>query len=89
MYLYIYTYICIHIYVYIYINIYIYIYIYKGRLITDLYCKPIDGYQYIHYDSCHADHIKRSIIFSRTLRLKRICSEKSNLNVHDLNDLKT
>ena len=60
----------------------------EGRLITDLYCKPTDGHQYLHYDSCHADHIKRSIIFSQTLRLKRICSEKNDLNVH-VEDLKT
>ena len=52
----------------------------EGRIITDLYCKPADDHQYLHYDSCHADHIKRSIIFSQTLRLKRICSEKSDLN---------
>ena len=60
----------------------------QGRIITDLYCKPTDGHQYLHYDSCHADHIKRSIIFSQTLRLKRRCSEKNGLNVH-VEDLKT
>ena len=60
----------------------------EGRIITDLYCKPTDDHQYLHYDSCHADHIKRSIIFSQTLRLKRICSEKNDLNVH-VEDLKT
>ena len=38
--------------------------------------------------SCHADHIKRSIIFSQTLRLKRICSEKNDINMH-VEDLKT
>ena len=48
----------------------------EGRIITDLYCKPTDGHQYLQYDSCHADHIKTSIIFSQRLRLKRICSEK-------------
>ena len=60
----------------------------EGRIITDLYCKPTDGHQYLHYDSRHADHIKRSIIFSQTLRFKRICSEKNGLNVH-VEDLKT
>ena len=60
----------------------------EGRVITDLYCKPMDGHQYLHYDPCHADHIKRSIIFSQTLRLKRICSEKNDLNKH-VKDLKT
>ena len=52
----------------------------EGRIITDLYCKPTDGHQYLHYDSCHADYIKRSIIFSKTLQLKRICSGKNELN---------
>ena len=60
----------------------------ERRIITDLYCKPTDGHQYLHYDSCHADHIKRSIIFCQTLRLKRICSEKNDLNVH-VEDLQT
>ena len=59
----------------------------EGRIITDLYRKPTDGHQYLHYDSCHADHIKRLIIFSQTLRLKRICSEKNGPNVH-VEDLK-
>ena len=38
-----------------------------GKIITDLHCKPTDSHQYLHYDSCHAEHIKRSIIFSQTL----------------------
>ena len=60
----------------------------EGWIITDLYFKPADGNQYLYYDSCHDDHIKRSIIFSQTLRLKRICFEKNDLNVH-AEDLKT
>ena len=58
-----------------------------GRIVTDLYCKPTDSQQYINYDACHAEHIKRSIIFSQTLRLKRICSQKSDLDYH-LKELK-
>ena len=58
----------------------------EGKIITDLYCKPADV---LHYDSCHADHIKRSIIFSQTLRLKRICSDKNDLNVHVKGDILT
>ena len=53
-----------------------------GKIVTDLYCKSTDSHQYLHYDSCHAEHIKRSIIFSQALRLKRICSQKSDLNSH-------
>ena len=30
-----------------------------GKIVTDLYCKPTDSHQYLHYDSCHAEHIKR------------------------------
>ena len=59
----------------------------EGGIITDLYCKPMDGHQCLHYDSSHTDHTKRSIIFSHTLPLKRICSEKNDLNV-DVEDLK-
>ena len=40
----------------------------EGKIITYLYCKPTDGHQYLHYHSCHADHVKRLIIFSQTLR---------------------
>ena len=25
----------------------------EGRMITDHYCKPTDGHQYLHYHSCH------------------------------------
>ena len=57
------------------------------KIVTDLYCKSTDSHQYLRYDSCHADHIKRSITFSQTLRLKRICSQKSDLDSH-LKELK-
>ena len=42
--------------------------------------KPTDSHQHLHYDSCHAEHIKTSLRFSETLRLKRICSQKSDLD---------
>ena len=29
------------------------------KIFADLYCKPTDSHQYLHYDSCHAEHIKR------------------------------
>ena len=32
----------------------------EDKIITDLFCKPTDGHQYLHYDSSHAEHIKRS-----------------------------
>ena len=52
----------------------------KLKITTNLFCKPTDDHQYLHYDSCDAEHIKRSIVFSQTLWLKRICSEKRDLD---------
>ena len=46
----------------------------NGLLMTDLYCKPTDGHQYLHAKSCHPIHLKRSIVYSMALRLKRLCS---------------
>ena len=31
---------------------------------TDMYCKPMDRYQYLHYKSTHPLHSKRSIVYS-------------------------
>ena len=45
------------------------------KIVTDLYWKPTDSYQYLHYDSCHAEHIKTSIIFSQTLIKKDLPSK--------------
>ena len=47
-----------------------------GKIVIDLYCKPTDSHQYLYYDSCHAEHINRSIVFSQTFRLKKISSQK-------------
>ena len=52
------------------------------KLFFYLYCKPTDSHQYLHYDSCHAEHVQRSIAFSQTLRLERIWYQKSNLDSH-------
>ena len=53
-----------------------------GRLSTDLYSKLVDSHQYLHYNSCHAEHIKKSIIYSQTLGLRRICSEIKDVKSH-------
>ena len=49
------------------------------RLSTDLYSKPVDSH---YYNSGHAEYIKKSIIYSQTLRLKRIWSERKDLKCH-------
>ena len=48
------------------------------KLITNLFVKLTDRHQYLHYPSGHPEHTKRSIIYSQTLRLKRLCSLEKN-----------
>ena len=50
--------------------------------------KSTDRHQYLHFDSCHASHTKASIVYSQALRMKRICSRRSDLivNINKLKD---
>ena len=57
------------------------------KIVTDLYCKPTDGHQYLHYSLCHAEHIKTSINLSQTLRLKRICYQTCDLDSPHVKEL--
>ena len=58
------------------------------EFVTDLYCKSTDGHQYLHFDSCHTSHTKTSIVYSQALRMKRICSRRSDLivNINKIKD---
>ena len=60
----------------------------QGEFVTDLCYKSTDRHQYLHFDSCHASHTKTSIVYSQALRIKRICSRRSDLivNINKLND---
>ena len=54
-----------------------------GRsIVYDLYCKPTDCHQFLHYQSCHADHIKNSIVYSSALRIKKRCSDQHKFEHH-------
>ena len=46
----------------------------KGRITTDLHIKDTDRHQYLHFNSSHPGHTKRSIIYSQALRLTKICT---------------
>ena len=46
-----------------------------NKIVTDLYVKPTDTHQYLLASSCHVYHCKKSIPYSQTLRINRICSE--------------
>ena len=51
----------------------------ENGLNTDLFVKPTDKHQYLHSASCHPRHCKTSIAYSQALRLRRICSNDSDV----------
>ena len=60
----------------------------NNKFVTDLYCKPTDCHQYLHYNSCHPEHMKKTSVYSQRLRIRRFCSENTSLAKH-LKDLKS
>ena len=54
----------------------------ENKLYTDLYIKPTDRHQYLHYSSSDSDHTKKSIIYSQTLRFSRLCFKEINFIQH-------
>jgi hypothetical protein len=53
-----------------------------GRFITSLFCKPTDCHKYLHYESSHPAYVKRSIVYSQGLRIKKICSCEEDFEKH-------
>ena len=53
-----------------------------GNISTDVYVKPTDRHQFLHYTLSHPDHTKCSIVFSQAMRVSRIYSEKSDFLKH-------
>ena len=41
----------------------------KNQFVTDLYCKPKDCHHYLHYNSCHAEHMKKYFVCSQGIRI--------------------
>ena len=55
-----------------------------GTLWTDLYSKPTDSHNYLHYKSAHPSHCKKSLPYSQMLRIKRICTRNDDYLYHIL-----
>ena len=58
--------------------------LYNGRLESTVHVKLTDRHQYLHYSSSHPEHTKRSIVFSQTLHVSRICSHEKDFRDHSL-----
>ena len=57
----------------------------NSKIITDLYVKSTDRHQYLQYLSTHPNHTKRSVVFSKTLCISRLCSYEENFVKHKAN----
>ena len=57
----------------------------SSKIITVLFVKPTDPHQYIYYLSAYQNHTKRSVVFSQTLRISRMCSYDQNIIIHKAN----
>ena len=53
-----------------------------GHLTTDLYTKPTDTHNYLHFTSAHPPHCTKHGPYSQLLRIKRICSNHSDFIRH-------
>ena len=49
---------------------------------TTLYCKPTDTHTYLNFNSSHHVSLKKSIVFSQCIRIKRICSSQFEYDRH-------
>ena len=54
----------------------------NGHLMTKMYVKLTDRHQHLDYSSSHPNHTKRSIIYSQSLRARRLCSLESDFLKH-------
>lgn len=64
------------------------VYIENNKLKTKLYKKPTDNKQYLHFDSDHPKHVKKSIPYAQALRYRRIIEDNDILKT-ELTKLKS
>ena len=53
-----------------------------NQIVTDLYTKPTDSHNYLVYKSSHPQRCKDSIPYSQFLRIRRICSDIQDFDIH-------
>ncbi len=64
------------------------VYMKDNKVLTDLYSKPTDSHQYLHFKSCHPRHTKQSIPYSQA---RRLCTIIDDNQIRDkrLEEMKT
>ena len=54
----------------------------SNRLLVELYTKPTDTHNYLHFKSFHPSHTKRCGLYSQFLRIRRNCTLLSDYDSH-------
>ena len=54
----------------------------NGYIKTDLFQKPTDSKNYLHYDSNHPRHTKKAVPFGLGVRMRRICTREEDYARH-------
>ena len=58
---------------------------YEDKIITDIFYKPTNTHQYLHFGSCHSRHTKRDIPYNLARRICTIVSEEETQKVRLMN----
>ena len=48
----------------------------------DLYTKPTDCHQYLHFESCHPFHTTICVVYSQALQIQKRCSQEIDVKQH-------
>ena len=56
----------------------------KNKLLVELYTKPTDTHNYLHFNSFHPSHTKRAGPYGQFLRVRRNCSLLADYDKHSL-----
>ena len=52
----------------------------NDKIITDIYYKPMDTFQFLPFTSCHPKHIKKNVLYNLARRIRTIVDEKNTLD---------